>query len=154
MRRYTQRHLTTREQLIDLIMESGLLPDRSTARAACRATCTAIRAWALAATSAPRPDTAEKLSIPGVGSLRVTWHSFNNYADRCFITYGPHPSIRAQLRANNKAAYKRHYHIDKPPAAIRRRMAAARPPALPHVHNAPTSCPLLIAISSRPRFQL
>ena len=103
-----RRRTTTRKELLELMMESGLFSGKAQARAALGAVCVSLRAWLTAHTKAPDKATLQMLRLPGVGQLRIVWNSYSNrYAPHLLIRFTPNPKIREQVRAANKAEWQR-----------------------------------------------
>jgi hypothetical protein len=102
------RKTTARKDLLDIMMDSYLFASRKEARYALGATACAIRNWLIAMTENPPENLQTRLTIPGVGALRVGWYGYKDdkYPPRCIIRFGPTKKVRDQLRAHNKRKYE------------------------------------------------
>ena len=102
------RRTTARKDLLDIMLESGLWTGRPAARAALGAVCAAVRAWLIAMSSNPPRSVMSRLTLPGVGSIRIAWYAYRSYSPRVVVRFRPTPAVRRNLERVNKASYAEH----------------------------------------------
>ena len=78
-------------------MDSYLFENKNVARYALGATCCALRNWLLAMTENPPKNLMTRLTIPGVGALRVAWYGYDGrFAPKIVVRFSPTSKVRQQ----------------------------------------------------------
>jgi hypothetical protein len=100
------RHTTTRNELLDIMIESRLFAGRREARAALGAVCVALRNWLIAMSARPPKSVMSRLTVPGVGAIRIAWYEYGGrYAPAARVRFGPTKKVRDQIAAVNKKEF-------------------------------------------------
>ena len=101
------RKTTTRDELLCIMMDSYLFPSKKAARNALGSVCVALRAWMIAMTANPPKSVMTRLTVPGVGAIRIGWYSYEDRdAAKVRMRFEPTKKVRDQLRRANKAEYE------------------------------------------------
>lgn len=88
-------------------MDSYLFENKNVARYALGATCCALRNWLLAMTENPPKNLMTRLTIPGVGALRVAWYGYDGrFAPKIVVRFSPTSKVRQQIREHNEREYE------------------------------------------------
>lgn len=95
---------TARNDLLYIMRDSYLFANQKDARHALGATCAALRAWMIAMTKSPPKEVTTRLTIPGVGALRVGWYEYADGKRRLRLRFTPTHKVREQIRAHNRKA--------------------------------------------------
>lgn len=94
---------TNRRDLLGIMQDSYLFPNLKAARYSLGATATAIRAWMIAMSANPPAEVQSRLTIPGVGTIRIGWYEHADGARRVKLKFSPCNKVREQLRRHNRS---------------------------------------------------
>jgi hypothetical protein len=100
------RRTTARKDLLNIMRDSYLFSSNKEARYYLGAVCVALRNWLIAMTSDPPKELMSRLTIPGVGAIRVAWYAYDRYAPKVVVRFSPTSKVRQQIRALNKREWE------------------------------------------------
>lgn len=102
------KRTTPRWQFLKIIMDGYLFDTMKQARYALGAACCAWRVWMLAMTEAPPKNVMSRLTIPGVGAIRIGWYEYGDkYSPRLMVRFTPTKKVRDQIRRLNRLEYEK-----------------------------------------------
>jgi hypothetical protein len=98
---------TKPRDFLDILMDSYLFENRKAARYSLGASCCGWRVWMIAMTQNPPKNIENKLTIPGVGTISISWTGYEGrYAPRLKLRFRPISKIQKQIRQHNFKAYR------------------------------------------------
>lgn len=86
------------------MMDSYLFESRKAARYQLGAVSVALRNWMLAMVADPPEDIMTRLTIPGVGAIRIGWWKYKDGQKRLRLRFSPTIDVRERIRRHNRAA--------------------------------------------------
>jgi hypothetical protein len=93
---------TTRKELLEIMRDSYLYKNQREARYSLGATCVAIRNWMIAFSAAPPEEVMSRLTIPGVGAIRIGWYEYADGTKHLRLRFTPTKKVAMQIRSANK----------------------------------------------------